>query len=286
MADLKARIYTWEDLSHTDAAFLLDRSVDKTGIQKKLACVLGLVKDREEEKDGERGGDSSKDKRSLIVLDLFYHCILFARRQSLRTDQLSGLFSIVRSLHNACVSSPYDNSTACFKFFTELMICHSINRPPYSTALFTMEQVKSITDYVLLTYFKHFKLYKYAFTKRVILRLKVQYEGEEEEELEEEGGEKELDVPTQTEKEEVEITETEKEGTEEKRDSEDETKGMSNFSRCILTLMMCFPSSHSSLGEEGEKSLTPEQQLLRNLISSSLADHLKQMEVIILCCIH
>ena len=32
-------------------------------------------------------------------------------------------------------------------------------------------------------------------------------------------------------------------------------------------------------GDEAEASLTPEQQLLRNLISSSLADHLKQLEV-------
>ena len=240
MADLKARIFTWDDLSHTDAAFLLDGSIEKTDIQSRLAFVLGLVKDKEDEGDGGRGrGNFLWEKRSLIVLDLFYHLILFARRQNLRTDQLSGLFSIVRSLHAACISSPYDNSSACFKFFTELMVCHSVNRPPCSTALFTMEQVKAITDYVLLTYFKHFKLYKYAFTKRVVLSLKLRYEGEEEEEEE---GDKELELPTLTEEsekevkeeeEEAEVVEREREGTREEREGKAKTNGGACWVGCV-----------------------------------------------------
>ena len=46
------------------------------------------------------------------------------------------------------------------------------------TLIWVPPQVKAITDYVLSTYFKHFKLYKYAFTKRVQLNLHFTYNGE------------------------------------------------------------------------------------------------------------
>ena len=78
-----------------------------------------------------------------------------------------------------CISTPFDNLQETFQYFKELLLRHSINRPPYSTALFTIVHVRDITEYVLNTYFKHFKLYKYAFTKRVLMNLKLSYTGVE-----------------------------------------------------------------------------------------------------------
>lgn len=40
-------------------------------------------------------------------------------------------------------------------------------RPPFSIDLFSQEQLALISDYVVNTYFRHFKLYKYAFTPQV-----------------------------------------------------------------------------------------------------------------------
>ena len=57
------------------------------------------------------------------------------------------------------------------KLLQELLVKHSVERPPYSSSVFSLAQVKDIAEYVLSTYFKHFKLYKYAFTKRVRLDL-------------------------------------------------------------------------------------------------------------------
>ena len=179
MAAPKPSICTWQDLSYTDAVYLLDESVPKVDIQTKLSSVLAQLESKDGAVRESQDAISLQNKRFLIVLDLFYNLITFARQHCLRTDQLSGLFSIVRHLHNHCISSPYDNAKESFAYFTSLMVCHSVDRPPYSTALFTMEQVKNITDYVLRTYFKHFKLYKYAFTKRVTLSMKFTYNGQE-----------------------------------------------------------------------------------------------------------
>lgn len=39
-------------------------------------------------------------------------------------------------------------------------------RPPFSLGIFNLEEARQITDWMLITYFTHFKLYQYAFTSR------------------------------------------------------------------------------------------------------------------------
>ena len=40
-------------------------------------------------------------------------------------------------------------------------------RPPFSIDLFGADDVRKIVEYVINTYFRHYKLYKFAFTPRV-----------------------------------------------------------------------------------------------------------------------
>lgn len=61
-------------------------------------------------------------------------------------DELSGLLEVVRAL-NSCLWS---------------------QRPPFSIDLFKEEQLLALADYVVNTYFRHFKLYKYVFTPQVL----------------------------------------------------------------------------------------------------------------------
>nr|XP_020864273.1 coiled-coil domain-containing protein 189 isoform X5 [Phascolarctos cinereus] len=50
-------------------------------------------------------------------------------------------------------------------------------RPPFSIDLFGEEQLLSLSDYIVNTYFRHFKLYKYVFTPQVRLDLSLRYVG-------------------------------------------------------------------------------------------------------------
>lgn len=43
-------------------------------------------------------------------------------------------------------------------------------RPPHSIELFTPDEIRKITEYTVNTYFRHFKMYKYAFTPLVSLK--------------------------------------------------------------------------------------------------------------------
>lgn len=54
-----------------------------------------------------------------------------------------------------------------FRYSVLSNINHLFQRPPHSIELFTPDEIRKITEYTVNTYFRHFKMYKYAFTPLV-----------------------------------------------------------------------------------------------------------------------
>lgn len=103
------------------------------------------------------------------------------------------------------LETPFGNLDQTFSYFKDLLLCHAVNvsdkcvqiyervvlhvcinvlflrfrysvlsninqffqRPPHSIELFTPDEIRKITEYTVNTYFRHFKMYKYAFTPLV-----------------------------------------------------------------------------------------------------------------------
>uniref|UniRef100_A0A8C0G724 Cilia and flagella associated protein 119 n=1 Tax=Chelonoidis abingdonii TaxID=106734 RepID=A0A8C0G724_CHEAB len=144
------------------------------------------------------------DPRAAILLDLYFYTVQFSREHNFTREQSSTFFAIVKDTHEACVETPLSNVEECYHYFTELLFCHAVRvspgegqpqpgppaaaspphgspcpspaspspllpfqRPPFSIDLFSQEQLALMSDYVVNTYFRHFKLYKYAFTPQV-----------------------------------------------------------------------------------------------------------------------
>lgn len=105
--------------------------------------------------------DSQRD----VLLDLFYHCLRFARGNAMTAEKQSTLVSIVYTLHSEAMRRQASSKDA-FVILEDLLIGHSVHRPPYSAAVFAVDDTKLIIDYLLGTYFRHYKLYLYAFSKR------------------------------------------------------------------------------------------------------------------------
>uniref|UniRef100_A0A674J391 Cilia and flagella associated protein 119 n=1 Tax=Terrapene triunguis TaxID=2587831 RepID=A0A674J391_9SAUR len=122
-----------------------------------------------------QGWDS--DPRAAILLDLYFYTVQFSREHSFTREQSSVFFAIVKDTHEACVETPLPNVEECYRYFTELLFCHAVRRPPFSIDLFSQEQLALMSDYVVNTYFRHFKLYKYAFTPQVRLDISLSYVG-------------------------------------------------------------------------------------------------------------
>ncbi|KAB0394887.1 hypothetical protein E2I00_008122, partial [Balaenoptera physalus] len=122
-------------------------------------------------------GSPAQSLRDAITLDLFSHALIFCRQQGFSLEQTSTACALLQDLHKACIATPLGNVEECYRYFTSVLFCHGIRRPPFSINLFKEEQLLALADYVVNTYFRHFKLYKYVFTPQVRLDLSLTYVG-------------------------------------------------------------------------------------------------------------
>ena len=51
-----------------------------------------------------------------------------------------------------------------FATFKELLLRHSVQRPPHSLGKFNLDDVKKIDEFVLDNFYRHYPMYKYALT--------------------------------------------------------------------------------------------------------------------------
>ncbi len=155
---------TWTEFSLTDVELLIGCSGNRERLQKVLCEKLCL---------------DTSSKQDLILLDLYIYSFLFGMKQAFTAAQISTLLSIVKRLHLMCIGTVFDNYTEVLTYFQELIVLHSVNRPPFSISVFSPSHAKKINEYILTTYFKHYKMYKYAFTKKVHLNLSLSWSGED-----------------------------------------------------------------------------------------------------------
>ncbi|XP_078394254.1 cilia- and flagella-associated protein 119 isoform X2 [Cetorhinus maximus] len=158
------KICLWEDLSFSGMD-IIQKASSTEEVKEALRLLLCVSLDE-------------SDPRAAILLDLYVYTLQFAKSQAFSKEQTSALFSIVKRLHQACTATSLGNVDECFNYFTELVLCHSVaGKPPFSIDLFNGDEVNLVTDYIVDTYFRHFKLYKYIFTRQIRLDLTISYAG-------------------------------------------------------------------------------------------------------------
>ncbi|CCW67044.1 unnamed protein product [Phytomonas sp. Hart1] len=111
-----------------------------------------------------------------ILLDLYAHLIVFAKSCSITSDKISTLVAIVHKLHEQSMSERLTRAGS-YDLLRNLIIQHSVARPPYSTAIFTLEDVQAIDEYLLSTYYRHYKMYIYAFVPKQVKSIQMVHLG-------------------------------------------------------------------------------------------------------------
>ncbi|PWA21891.1 hypothetical protein CCH79_00015637 [Gambusia affinis] len=186
--DLKAKLLLWTDISFHHME-VIDQIQSLPDLESALCSVLAV--DLPEPKKG-------------VLLELYVQTVLFCRQQGFSKEQTSALVSIVKSIHEANIETPLNNSEQCFKYCNDLLLCHSVRvcvanrpilvaaellgsllmrsslflqRPPFSLKLFSLEEVNCVLNYIQDHYLRHDKLYKYIFTPQVKLDLFLTYSG-------------------------------------------------------------------------------------------------------------
>ncbi|XP_064218744.1 cilia- and flagella-associated protein 119 isoform X1 [Aotus nancymaae] len=157
------RICMWKYLD-IHSMHQLEKTTNAEEMREVLAELLEL-------------GRPEQSLRDAITLDLFCHMLIFCRQQGFSLEQTSAACAMLQDLHKACIATPLGNVEECYRYFNSVLFCHGVRRPPFSIDLFKEEQLLALEDYVVNTYFRHFKLYKYVFTSQMRLDLSLTYMG-------------------------------------------------------------------------------------------------------------
>ncbi|KAK5664457.1 hypothetical protein BDV3_000307 [Batrachochytrium dendrobatidis] len=152
-----AKPFTWKELSMKQ---IYDYQSTRVS-QNSLKYLQGIFKLENNEKDE-------------ILLDLYCHSLSFTKEIGFAAKQTSAFLFILKELHKEVVSSSLVNMEKDYAYFKHLLMQHAIHRPPFSEKIFSLSEVKTISEYITHTYFRHYLMYKYVFTKKLRMNLIVE----------------------------------------------------------------------------------------------------------------
>jgi len=156
-----------EFLNLREASHHLGNRADEHGVAADDAAHAAAqeAKDEAEGKEGKDGEpDPGEELRFGILVDYYFYAVAFARGAQFSPQKTSVLLSVLRRLLEHDMESSLTSPADSFRLLKKLMLLHSCERPPWSSGIYTLDDVAKITDYVVENYYRHLKLYKYVFT--------------------------------------------------------------------------------------------------------------------------
>lgn len=99
-----------------------------------------------------------------ILMDMYAHLLMFAKSREMSPEKTSTLVSIMQKTHETSMESSFSRVES-YDLLRQLMVQHSVHRPPLSAAIFDLEDVHDIEEYLLTTYYRHYKMYVFAFVR-------------------------------------------------------------------------------------------------------------------------
>lgn len=158
MYSFMAHSLTWKVLGSEDTHKCL-AAVD-------MPAIRNILKSIDEVSEGKLIGLAKYNNgQQMILLDMLSHLILFSRSRQMSPEKISTIVGIMVKVHAESMSNSYTRAKS-YHYMRELMIQHSVQRPPFSCAIFTIQDAHEIDEYILRSYYKHYKMYIYAFVPR------------------------------------------------------------------------------------------------------------------------
>ncbi|KAG5465404.1 hypothetical protein CUR178_00107 [Leishmania enriettii] len=159
-----AHCLTWRVLDQRQTGECLD-AVD-------LEALRGVIKRIDSDRAGELLHSRGRSVAQVnVLLDLYGHLILFAKASMFSPFKASTLFGIVHHVHESSVTDRLSRVNS-YDLLRELVVRHSVHRPPYSTMVFSVREVHDIDTYMMSTYYRHYKMYMYCFVPREVATLR------------------------------------------------------------------------------------------------------------------
>lgn len=128
--------------------------------------------------------DVTDESHWAVIINYFEGHYDFARRSKFTEAKMGCLLEIMLYLLKQLLASRLSEERS-FEMFKELLVRHSVQRPPHSLAIFNADDVKAINEHVQDTLYRFYNMYLYALTKDQLITLTTEKQLE-------------LDIPLQT----------------------------------------------------------------------------------------
>lgn len=160
-----AQCLTWRVLNRAQTTACLEAA--------DLDALRVALKHVDEEANGQLLHSKERTAAQLgVLLELYGHLMLFSKASQLAPFKASTLFGIVHHVHENSMCGRYTRAES-YDLLRQLIVQHSVHRPPYSTMVFNVREVQDIDTYLMSTYYRHYKMYVYCFVSREVATLRT-----------------------------------------------------------------------------------------------------------------
>jgi hypothetical protein len=161
----ESRFFLNWQLSKNDAAALHQARTDKertTLLEKWISSNSGLVS----------VADVDDEEHWAVLINFFEGHFDVAKAAKFDQLKMSCFLEIMLYIiKDMLANRPSEEKS--FALFKELLLRHSVQRPPHSLAIFNLEDLNVINEHVNDTFFRFYKMYLYSLTKDQLITLKT-----------------------------------------------------------------------------------------------------------------
>ena len=108
-----------------------------------------------------------------VIINYFEGHYDFARKSKLSEVKMGCFLEIMLYLLKQLLATRHSEEQSLV-MFKELLVRHSVQRPPHSLAIFNTDDVKAINDHVQDTLYRFYNMYLYALTKDQLIILSTE----------------------------------------------------------------------------------------------------------------
>lgn len=114
--------------------------------------------------------------QALILAEFHYHNFAFCQRSGFSAEKASTLISILNTVHTKAIAEARLPEASARKLFEALIDRHSQQLPPYRIGVFSREEAAAVKAYAERTFFRHYKMYAFAYVQQQELMVRSAFE--------------------------------------------------------------------------------------------------------------
>ena len=103
------------------------------------------------------------------ILDMVHGAILFASDNDFAYPKAIVFLSIYMAIFQLTISTPFYSPQELFNKSQDLLLAHSIDRPPFSALIFELHDIDLINNFLVDTFFRNIKLIQNCFTRKPVV---------------------------------------------------------------------------------------------------------------------